>query len=422
MKSEAQREMSQKIGSRDGSIEGRAGEQSGLALFSYGFRPFFLGAGIYAVVALSTWIIWLITQQPAWLASQRSPAAWHAHEMVFGFAIAAVAGFLLTAVPNWTGARPLSGRPLQILFTVWIAGRVAMFGAGALPDVFVAAVDLAFVPLLALLAARQLLVKPAPRNFIFLILLAVMTIANALYHAAASGLISMDAVTPIRAGLLVVVLMVVIVGGRIVPAFTHNWLHLNAPQASLPRRYASLDLAAVVSVALFAVCDVSAAPAVYVGSTAVAAALINATRLIFWRGWATWRAPIVWILHVGYAWVVVGLAMAGAAVFLPGVPGSLATHAFGTGAVGIMVMAVMTRASLGHTGRPLIAPRQAVVAYGLVILAALTRTFGVLLVPNFYMPLLIAAAVSWIMAYALFVIAYAPMLTRPRVTARHQAA
>jgi uncharacterized protein involved in response to NO len=420
MKSEAQRVMSQKIGVRDGSIDGRA-SASWTALFSYGFRPFFLGAGIYAVVAMSTWVGWLLTQHPAWLASQGSPAAWHAHEMVFGFAMAAVAGFLLTAVPNWTGALPLSGRPLQTLFTVWVAGRVAMFGAGALPDVFVAAVDLAFVPLLAMLAARQLLVKPAPRNFVFLVLLAGMTIANALYHAAASGLISIDAVRPVRAGLLIIVLMVVIVGGRIVPAFTHNWLHLNAPQASLPRRYAFLDLAAAVSVALFAVCEIGAAPAAYVGSTAVAAALINATRLMLWRGWATWRAPIVWVLHVGYAWIVVGLVMAGASVFVPGVPGSLAMHAFGTGAAGTMVMAVMTRASLGHTGRPLIASPQVVLAYVLVILAALTRTFGILLGPDFYMPLLVAAAVSWIMAYVLFVIAYAPMLTRPRITAGRQA-
>jgi uncharacterized protein involved in response to NO len=387
-------------------------------LFSYGFRPFFLGAGVYAVIAMVIWIAWLITQQPAWLAPPGSPFAWHAHEMIFGFAIAAVAGFLLTAVPNWTGALPLSGRPLLFLFVVWVAGRVAMLGAGVLPVVVVAAVDLAFVPLLAVLAARQLFVKPAPRNFIFLILLAVMTAANAVYHAAVAGLVSVDDAAPVRVGLLVVVLMVAIVGGRIIPAFTHNWLHQNAPGSPMPRRYAFLDVAAVVSVALFAVCEILPVPAVYMGSLAIAAALVNAARLMSWRGWAAWRAPIVWVLHIGYAWVVVGLAMAGTAAFLPAIPGSLAMHAFGTGAVGTMVMAVTTRASLGHTGRPLIAPPPIVWAYGLVILAALLRTFGILLIPGFSMSFLAAAAAMWIMAFALFVFVYAPILTSPRLTAR----
>jgi uncharacterized protein involved in response to NO len=410
--------MSRKVGLQDGLVDGA----SWSALFSYGFRPFFLGAAIQTVAAMSFWIVWLTTQEPAWMAQRGSPTAWHAHEMVFGFGIAAVAGFLLTAVPNWTGALPLSGRPLVLLFTVWVTGRIAMTGADALPIALVAAIDLAFVPYLALLAARQLLVKPVPRNFIFLVLLVIMTAANAAYHAAVAGLISTDSVAPVRVGLLVLVVMTAIVGGRIVPAFTHNWLHLNAPDEPMPRRYAALDFVAVVSVALFALCEISSVPAVYVGSVAVAAALANGARLVLWRGWAAWRAPIVWVLHLGYAWIVVGLTLAGAAVITPAVPPSLAMHAFGTGAVGTMVMAVMTRASLGHTGRPLVAPRPIAWAYGAVTLAALMRTFGILLAPDAYVPLLIAAGVAWITAFALFVFVYGPILTSPRLSARNPAA
>lgn len=407
--------MSEKVELWNGTVASQPTGASWSALFSLGFRPFFLGASVYAVVATSVWIIWLMTQQPEWIAAGGSPVAWHAHEMVFGFGLAAVAGFLLTAVPNWTGALPLSGHPLAVLFAVWVAGRIAMMGAGAFPVVFIAVMDLAFVSYLTLLAGRQLLARMARRNFIFLVLLALLMIANALHHAAVAGLVSIDPVAPMRAGLLILVVMTTIVGGRIVPAFTHNWLHLNAPDETKPRRYAALDLVAVVSIALFALCEISSVPPVVLSAIAVVAALANGARLVLWRGWATWRAPILLILHVGYAWIVAGLALTGAASLSPEVSSSLALHAFGTGAVGTMVMAVMTRASLGHTGRALVAPRPIVWAYGLVTIAAVMRTFGIMLFPSLYMPFLMVAALSWIMAFALFVVVYAPILASPRL-------
>ena len=389
-----------------------------LALFTYGFRPFFLGAGAYAVLAMAIWIAWIWTQDPAWVASRGSPFAWHAHEMIFGFGIAAVAGFLLTAVPNWTGALPLSGRPLMLLFFAWLAGRVAMNASGVLPGGLVAAIDLAFLPLLGVLAARQLLVKPAPRNFIFLVLLAALTACNAAYHLAASGITSSDEMAGVRFALMLLVLMITIVGGRIVPAFTHNWLHLNAPPGRMPRRYALLDAVAIASVALFALLQVISAPVALAGSLALAAAFANGARLVLWRGFATWRAPIVWILHVAYAWLVVGLAMAGVAAFSSNVPSSVAAHAFGTGAVGTMVMAVMTRASLGHTGRALVPAKPTVWAYWWITLAALLRTFGVLFAPAYYTEILVAAGSAWIIAFALFVRVYAPLLIGPRVRSK----
>jgi uncharacterized protein involved in response to NO len=389
-----------------------------LALFSYGFRPFFLGAAVYAVLAMAIWIAWIWTQEPALVTSRGSPFAWHAHEMVFGFGGAALAGFLLTAVPNWTGALPLTGPPLMLLFAVWLAGRIAMNVSEVFPGGLVAAIDLAFVPLLGVLATRQLLVKPAPRNFIFVVVLAVLTACNAAYHLAAGGMTSGNEMAGVRVGLMLLVLMIAIVGGRIVPAFTHNWLHLNEPMSSLPRRYPWLDATAILSVAIFAFVQVVSEPAPLTGAIALAAALANGARLVLWRGYAAWRAPIVWILHIGYAWLVVGLATAGAAALSPHIPAATSAHAFGTGAVGTMVMAVMTRASLGHTGRPLVAATPVVWAYCLITLAALLRTFGVILAPRHYTEILMAAGLAWIAAFALFVGVYAPILISPRKTSR----
>ena len=193
------------------------------ALFSYGFRPFFLGAGVYALVVMGIWVAWLSMQMPGWAMFGSSPFAWHAHEMIFGFAAAALAGFLLTAVPNWTGALPLSGPPLMLLFAVWLLGRMAMLAAGLLGPVTVAVVDLAFLPLLGVSAARQLFVKPAPRNIMLLAILAALVGANVAYHLASSGIWPGQEFSGLRFALMLLVLMITIIGGRVIPAFTHNW-------------------------------------------------------------------------------------------------------------------------------------------------------------------------------------------------------
>ena len=389
------------------------------AFFSYGFRPFFLGAAVFAALSMAAWLA-LIGMQAAgvsiaWLPIAGAPHAWHAHEMVFGFAMAAVAGFLLTAVPNWTGAVPLSGLPLMLLFGVWLAGRLAMAVSGLLPAPLVAVADFAFVPLLGVFAARQLFVKPAPRNLVFLVILGGIATGNGAYHLAASGTASIDAVAGVRFSLMLLILMIAIVGGRIVPAFTHNWLHLSAVQGPMPRRYAWLDATAIASVATYALLQIAPAPDALKGFVALAAGLINGARLALWRGAATWRAPIVWVLHIGYAWLVVGLLLAAAAALTSHIPSTVASHAFGTGAVGTMVLAVMSRASLGHTGRPLVAPTPVVWAYALVTLAALLRVFGPMLAPEHYTGLLVTAGLAWMCAFALFAAYFAPILTTPRV-------
>ena len=385
------------------------------ALFSYGFRPFFLGAGVYALVVMGIWIAWLSMQMPGWAMFGSSPFAWHAHEMIFGFAAAALAGFLLTAVPNWTGALPLSGPPLMLVFAVWLLGRMAMLAAGLLGPVTVAVVDLAFLPLLGVSAARQLFVKPAARNVMLLAILAALLGANIAYHLASSGIWPGQEFGGLRFALMLLVLMIAIIGGRVIPAFTHNWLHLNSASARMPQRLTWLDAAAIVSVALVAVLQLLPAPEWVQGCIALFAALANAARLFLWRGARTWRAPIVFVLHVGYAWLVVGLLLMSAAAFSSGLPSIPAEHAFGAGAVATMIMAIMTRASLGHTGRAIIAPKAVVVGYGLLTLAAFLRVFGVGIGAAHYMQVLQVAGLAWIAAFGLFVIVYAPFLLTPRV-------
>lgn len=395
-------------------VTGTAARISTHPLFSYGFRPFFLGAGVYALAVMALWLGWLSMGMPGWAFLGEAPFAWHAHEMIFGFAAAAVGGFLLTAVPNWTGALPLSGSPLMLLFAAWLAGRVAMLGAGWTGPVFAAILDLAFLPLLGVAATRQLFVKPASRNLIFLAMLAALFGANVAYHLAACGVNPGVELDSLRFSLILLVLMIAIVGGRVIPAFTHNWLHLNLASGPMPRRIPWLDGASVFTIAALAMLQVIPAADEFQGGIALVAALANGARLYFWRGASTWRAPIVFVLHVSYAWIVIGLVLVSAAAFGAGLPSIPAEHAFGAGAVASMIMSIMTRASLGHTGRPLIAPRSVVVGYLLLTLAALLRVFGPILFPTQTIAILQFAGLAWIGAFGIFIAVYAPILTTPR--------
>lgn len=389
------------------------------ALFSYGFRPFFLGAAIYAALAMLVWTAWVASAAPGltqdWLPVAGSAYAWHAHEMVFGFAAAAIGGFLLTAVPNWTGALPLSGPPLVFLFAAWLLGRVAMGFSALLPYPLVLGLDVVFLPLLGGFAARQLFIRPALRNLVFLVIIAALTLCNVLFHLGNGGYLAIDPLAGIRTSVLIVVLMIAIIGGRIIPAFTHNWLHAKAASARMPRRIPWLDGIALATLMAFVLIEAGGVSGAPLGAVALVAALANGARLALWRGAATRSEPIVWVLHLGYAWIVVGLALGALAAFTELVPGTIVTHAFGTGAIGTMILAVMSRASLGHTGRRLLAPRAVVWAYHLVTLAAVLRVAGPLLAPRHYGPTLAIAGLAWIGAYVLFALVYAPILTTPRV-------
>lgn len=388
-------------------------------LFSYGFRPFFLGASAYAVLVMALWLAWIgihaANASLSWISIRGAPHIWHAHEMVFGFGVAAVAGFLLTAVPNWTGAVPVSGRPLALLFSMWAAGRIAMLTSALVPPFVTAAADLAFVPFLALQVAHQLFVKPQGKNLVFLALLAVLFVANGTYHLAAAGVFALDPASGIRAGLLALVAMVSIIGGRVVPSFTHNYLKRSAADTRLPVRHDWLDRISLVSVMAFVIAASLQLPDLVTGTLALVAALANGVRLALWQGLATLGAPIVVVLHVGYAWLVIGLAM-WALADLSGIFSEVgALHALATGGIGTMVLAVMSRASLGHTGRPLVASRPIVAAYILVSLAAVLRAFAPTLMPQAYNEIMLLAGLAWLAAFATFTVVYFPILTAARV-------
>lgn len=389
------------------------------AFFSYGFRPFFLGAAAYAVFAMLLWIGWIasvaVGWPQSWLPVAGSPFAWHAHEIVFGFAAAAIGGFLLTAVPNWTGALPLSGPPLIVLFAVWLAGRVAMGLSGLVPYPLVIIVDGAFLPLLGAFAAVQLFTRPAARNLVFLAMIVAMMVSNVFSHLGNGGYLDVDPMAAIRAAMLIVIVMIAVIGGRIIPAFTHNWLNGQRPPVPMPRRVFWLDMTALVSLVVFVLFDAVGAGWALVGTAASVAAIANGARLVLWRGFATRAEPIVWVLHVGYGWIVIGLVLAALSAFTNEVPAAVVSHAFGTGAIGTMILAVMSRASLGHTGRRLVAPRAIVATYYLVTLAAVLRVVAPLLPSELYSPMLLAAGLAWAASFLAFTLVYAPILTTPRV-------
>ena len=389
------------------------------AFFSYGFRPFFLGAAVYAVLAMLLWLGWIASVAGGWpqsfLPVAGSPFVWHPHEIVFGFATAAIGGFLLTAVPNWTGALPLSGPPLVVLFAVWLAGRVAMGLSAFVPYPVVMIVDGAFLPLLGGFAAFQLFTRPAARNLVFLAMIVAMMVCNILSHLGNGGYLDVDPLAAVRVAMLIVIVMIAVIGGRIIPAFTHNWLNGLRPPVPMPRRILWLDMTALISLVVFVLFDSIGAGWALVCTAAFVAAIANGARLVLWRGFATRTEPIVWVLHLGYGWIVVGLLLAALSAVTNAVPAAVVSHAFGTGAIGTMILAVMSRASLGHTGRRLVAPRAIVATYYLVTLAAVLRVAAPLLPSEVYSPVLLAAGLAWAGAFLLFALVYAPILTTPRV-------
>lgn len=375
-------------------------------LMSIGLRPFFLLAGLYACLAMAAWLAWLgpgIAVFPAAQAGASLPdVIWHGHELLFGFATAVIAGFMLTAVPNWTGSTPLSGAPLGVLVVLWIAGRAAVWLSGVLPPTLVAVVDLAFLPTLGAMMALPLIRARAFRNIIFLVLLAVLFGANLLVHLELMGLSEDTARTGILAGLNLVLLLITIVGGRVVPAFTGNWLKAGNIAEAVVRRPVT-DALAMAAMALVLIGDLAGAGAVIAGWLALAAAAAHLIRMAGWQTRQVLRTPILWILHLGYGWLVVGFALKAMSLLGDFVTPAAALHALSIGAVGSMTLGVMSRAALGHTGRALQASPAIAAAYGLVSLAAMLRIYG----------LMFASGACWILAFAIFSAVYWPILTRP---------
>ncbi len=378
-------------------------------LFHYGFRPFFLLSGLAACGLLAAWLGVLLTGE--WPDGPMGASGWHAHEMLFGMIAAAIAGFLLTAVPSWTGTRAASGWPLIGLSGLWLAGRVALFPWTGAPPLLAALLDLAFFPALAVVLAGPLMRAGKARNSAFLLLLALLFTANLLIHLEWLEWVEDGVDLGLTLGLGVVLMMVTVIGGRILPAFTRNGLGRNGGDvASWPWvERATLGLTVALIPAGMFDADGGA-----FGGLALAAALAHALRLVGWRGWRAWRQPILWALHLGYLWIPVALLLK-ALHALAGIPAAAGVHALTIGAFATLILAVMTRAALGHTGRRVVAAPLTVMAYALLTLAAVARTASPLLPVDWVWPSLQGAGLAWLAAFALYLLAYAPILLAPRV-------
>jgi uncharacterized protein involved in response to NO len=378
----------------------------GPALLQQGFRPFFLAAGLWASGALVLWLAMLMGAVV--LPTAFDPITWHAHEMLFGFATAAMAGFLLTAVPNWTGRMPLQGLPLAGLMVLWLAGRAAVGVSAWTGALAAAALDLAFLTALLGAVGREILAGRNWRNLPVCLALAALLLANALTHLDAVGLAETGP-AGLRLGIAVLVALITMVGGRIVPSFTSNWLRKRG-ETRLPAPFGAFDRAALL-LTITALLAWTLAPAGRLTALALlAAGLANALRLGRWRGLRTLAEPLVAVLHLGYAWIVAGLFLTGFGALAPNlVPSAAGLHALTAGAIGTMTLAVMTRATLGHTGRALTADAGTVLIYACVSLGALFRVIAAI-IPD--LPMLSLSAVLWAGAFLLFAAAYGPILCR----------
>ncbi|SOC16999.1 NnrS family protein [Rhodobacter maris] len=393
-------------------------------LFSEGFRIFFLLAGLWGALAMLVWGLWLGLQ--GWggmmdLPNDLVPQWWHGHEMIFGFGSAAAAGFFLTAVPNWTGAPPARPRFIVLAAVLWAAGRVSVWLWGTVPGPVAAAVTLAFLPMLAGRITQQLLARRNGADIMFLGLLSLMWLAQIRVMLDFLGLPLGDAGAGLHGGIAVLIALIVVLGGRITPAFTRNALGraasargvVAAPE-TLPVQDKTTDRVAIGAAILAAAAITLGLPAPFAGAAQIVLGLAQLWRMRRWRGLAVRREPILAVLHGAMALVGLGALLQGLAAF--GLGSQIgALHFSALGGVGTMVLAVMSRATLGHTGRPLLAPAPVVLAYALIPVAALIRWAAALGPLALYTPGTLLAASLWVLAFGLFVQALGPALLGPRL-------
>ncbi len=378
------------------------------AFFSRAFRPFFFGAGLMGGLMLLFWLLMLVGA--AMPPTHFAPRDWHVHEMLFGYFAAAMTGFLLTAVPNWTGRMPLSGRPLMLLFLLWLAGRAAMF-LSALAPLSAIVIDAAFLPLFAFLVWREIIAGDNRRNIIVAALVSLLAVANLLYHAEflfgwPTALLAERLALAVAAGLIM------LIGGRIVPSFTRNWLMKQGvrDEPALPASFSGFDKAAVLLATGTLALWVALPEHAVTGALFALAGLLHLARLYRWRGWAAAKEPLVWILHVGYLWLSVWMLLMTAAIVGP-LPVTDALHALTAGAIVTMTLAVMTRASRGHSGLPLAADRLTTIIYLLAIAGGALRVLAAMLPP---MPAWHASGTFTAAALLAFALGYTPVFFRQR--------
>ncbi len=387
--------------------------EAGPTILQHSFRPFFMAAGFWAMLAVPFWLT-------SYMGVLVLPAGfdgllWHQHEMLFGFAGAAIAGFILTAIPNWTGRLPVSGWRLGLLVSFWLAGRLGFLAAASIGPIAAAVLDLSFLTTLAVIIAREIISGKNWRNLPVLVLISFFALGNWLVHFESSG-IAATAELGIRLSIFVLAILVAVIGGRIVPSFTRNWLVGRGAEV-VPKPMGRFDTVALAALIIFVVAQVIVPDYQLTSYLALLAGGLHGFRLVRWRGWAIFAEPLMWVLHLGYAWLAVALILIGLAGLTDIVPATAAIHALTVGAFGTMILAVMTRASLGHTGRELTATPGTTVIFILITIAAILRV-GAPFLNDQSLSITWISGITWTAAYGLFTVLYFPVFTQPRVQAR----
>ncbi len=394
------------------STAAKARAYTGPAILSFGFRPFFLGGAIWAALAVALWLP--LRSGTFTLPTSFEPLQWHIHELLYGYLPAIVAGFLLTAVPNWTGRLPVVGTPLLVMFATWLAGRIAIMISGILGTWLTAIIDLSFLILLTTVIAREIIAGGNLRNLKVLILVALLVLGNAIFHLEHALDLPIEYGT--RTGIATAVLLITLIGGRVIPSFTRNWLVQNAP-GRLPIPFGKFDAITVAVTAFTLLIWVLYPNSSTTAALCVLAGLMQFARLARWAGDRTFSQPIVLVLHIGYVFVPIGFALKAMETFIPGlVLPSGPIHAWTAGAIGLMTLAIMTRASLGHTGQAIKATPAIMFIYVFASLAALSRLVAAFDIER---PLMLQfSALNWVLAFIGFAVVYGPCLLSPRKRSR----
>ncbi|GFO71929.1 uncharacterized protein involved in response to NO [Bathymodiolus japonicus methanotrophic gill symbiont] len=378
-----------------------------IPFFALGFRTFFVLSGISALILM---ILWRSLYDGSLVVDNYfANNYWHAHEMLLGYSVAVISGFLLTAVKNWTGQQTLTGAGLACLALLWVYGRILPFYSGLLADEFIALVEFLYLPVLAFCLLKPIMAAQYMRGYIFIGLLLIMSLGNGLIHMEILGLAEQTAWAGFQIVIALIIVMILVIAGRVFPFFTEKGL-----SGTLIVRnplYDALSIASAVLVFALSIMQVSGALLAVAASFAT---VINILRVKDWYEFRVWFVPLLWVLYIGYAWIIIGFfltALGALGIIQP----SLALHAFTVGGIGVITLGMMARVSLGHTGRALKASQAMAIAFVLINLAALVRVLIPILFPGWYTTIIYASTILWLVAFALFAFVYTPILSSARV-------
>ncbi|WP_333874748.1 NnrS family protein [Methylobacter sp.] len=376
-------------------------------LFALGFRAFFALAGLAALILI---VFWNAIFNGTLTSEHYYPDNyWHAHEMLMGYAVAVIAGFLLTAVKNWTGKPTLTGDQLASLCLLWLYGRILPFYAGLLPDALIALVDFSFLPALAYQVSKPIIQAKQFKNMFFIGLLLLLALGNGLIHAEMLGWQENIATTGIELIVATIIILILIVAGRVFPFFTERGI-----PGTLIIRNPLLDNLSVASVVIVFGLQLFGISGTLLALAAIVTVIVNITRLAGWYVQRIWYVPLLWVLYAGYSWVILGFILTALSAYSVVQP-SLALHAFTLGGIGVLTLGMMARVSLGHTGRALKASNAIAIAFILINIAALFRVLLPIAMPHWYENLIYVSTLCWLAAFSLFVFVYAPILTSARI-------